>query len=157
MNPTHRKLACAFGIMAALARPTCAAPPGPSGDDNVVQVEIWHGLRRIDLDKGKQTNDPGRQAPELDEGLSAGKIKTLDFRVRTARKIAEESVWRAEGVGPTGWPAGLRQLFPCMGWSERQVGRDIPALGKVAPWLVALRVYWASLPELPQKMPAARV
>jgi hypothetical protein len=84
-SSAFRKLACAFGIMAALGPARSAAQPASGGARQTTQVEMWHGLRRIEHDKANP-QDAKQSSPQAQHPLEQ-----------------EKKVLGVDNAGPPGW------------------------------------------------------
>jgi hypothetical protein len=55
-NMPFGKLACSLGLLGFLVQAGAAAPPASEGQGEVAQVEMWHGVRKVDPDNLKKSD-----------------------------------------------------------------------------------------------------
>jgi hypothetical protein len=130
-SPFLGKLACAFGMMVALAPMGSAAPPAAGGAQEV-QVEVWYGMRRIDREPGKplEVDMPKQQdTPEPEKSA------------RTVESVLENVL-----------PTGIRKWLPCLRQPnpKNSAAAGSPRVMKHASWLDALQACLDRFPDTPQ-------
>ena len=130
-SPLLGKLACAFGMMVALAPMGSAAPPAAGGAQEV-QVEVWYGMRRIDKEPGKPLE--------------------VDMPKQTDSQEPEKLARTVESVLENALPVGIRKWLPCLRQPDPKTAAvaDSPRVIKHASWLDALQ---ACLDRYPDTQP----